>query len=316
MGAQTEAASMGPRWHDRGNHHFSRPDSPRHGGLQWGRGGTTAETGAAARSEDEMARLQWGRGGTTAETRRAPRPSGSSCSPLQWGRGGTTAETTLAIPIVASDYGASMGPRWHDRGNRVSAETRDPPLALQWGRGGTTAETLRLRGLPRLPLLASMGPRWHDRGSRSHSGSETRPRCRFNGAAVARPRKPPVVAPSRWPEERLQWGRGGTTAETCPHRSSQAGPSPSLQWGRGGTTAETHEQRVRSDECLLASMGPRWHDRGNRVAWTLDGKVGSELQWGRGGTTAETAGSEVQRSDYIPASMGPRWHDRGNRYAT
>ena len=60
-----------------------------------------------------------------------------------------------------------------------------------------------------------------------------------------------------------------------------------LQWGRVLMNAETHSAGRQVDEAVLASMGPRSHERGNQGV--------------RIGATASRL-----------ASMGPRSHERGN----
>ncbi len=113
-------------------------------------------------------------------------------------------------------------------------------------------------------------------------------------------------------KQKLQWGRGGYTAEIGSGEVRSCDRSPGfngaavvtprkfvpfaerrnaryrLQWGRGGYTAEIRMARVleRSTEAL---------------------------QWGRGGYTAEIRRRGIWATEGPLASMGPRWLHRGNR---
>ncbi len=142
-------ASMGPRRISRGNL-SSRAARNAMTALQWGRGGSAAETtprsmvmpvsagfnGAAADQPRKRAlssvcwsshtTLQWGRGGSAAETM-ADWTTNARATFLQWGRGGSAAETPdLPLPPPAPD-------------------------PLQWGRGGSAAETVPCCGPDRSP---------------------------------------------------------------------------------------------------------------------------------------------------------------------
>ena len=63
-----------------------------------------------------------------------------------------------------------------------------------------------------------------------------------------------------------------------------------------------------------ASMGPRSHERGNTTFCKSSGReqITSRLQWGRVLMNAETHQKFNQAADYAMASMGPRSHERGN----
>ena len=87
----TVFASMGPRIFIRGNADCAERVLLIFE-LQWGRGSSSAETGAQARAQWGATGLQWGRGSSSAET-----PHASTCAlpwmTLQWGRGSSSAET-------------------------------------------------------------------------------------------------------------------------------------------------------------------------------------------------------------------------------
>ncbi len=122
-----------------------------------------------------------------------------------------------------------------------------------------------------------MGPRWLHRGNRDDLASM------FVYAA------------------RLQWGRGGYTAEISTPtsvRCTQAG----LQWGRGGYTAEMEGRAC----CDRTRRSLQW-GRGGYTA-EIDNVIVEEreprmLQWGRGGYTAEIRASEPTNS-WIPSFNG------------
>ncbi len=153
--------SMGPRRISRGNSTM-RSASDSCGSLQWGRGGSAAETsrsrmracsrrafnGAAAdqprkrrvwRHVAGAGGLQWGRGGSAAETSVAH--SARVCEILlQWGRGGSAAETIQLSQVV--ETAASFNGAAADQPRKpLAQQASGTGEALQWGRGGSAAET-------------------------------------------------------------------------------------------------------------------------------------------------------------------------------
>jgi len=166
-------------------------------------------------------------------------------------------------------------------------------------------------------------------------------RC-FNGAADLHPRKPlPFEDAAACPyasmgprifirgngsfvgeapvDQRLQWGRGSSSAETHQVPPLCRGTRSVLQWGRGSSSAETRAGGVPAWPDRDASMGPRIFIRGNRCALAgdaarVDASMGprifirgnsarcfvvrknSMLQWGRGSSSAETTASQWTRS--------------------
>ena len=180
---------------------------------------------------------------------------------LQWGRGSLTAETK-------SSMGAAVfQPRLQWGRGSLTAETGPSPEEmeryqwLQWGRGSLTAETCARGSRSARHGPASMGPRFFDRGNERGSG------CWSHGPT-------------------LQWGRGSLTAETLQTEGWRIGYKV-LQWGRGSLTAETRIEADSDSQSGVASMGPRFFDRGNPCQST-----------------------PAVRSSV--ASMGPRFFDRGN----
>ena len=85
-----------------------------------------------------------------------------------------------------------------------------------------------------------------------------------------------------------------------------------LQWGRGFSTAETRCGENFNAMILLASMGPRFFNRGNVRSWSGSRAMTPRLQWGRGFSTAETQLVDVASIHEYAASMGPRFFNRGN----
>ncbi len=156
---------MGPRWLHRGNTVIREQSTITITGLQWGRGGYTAEIKSFA------AALQ-------------------DAFPLQWGRGGYTAEIQLIAVLDRFWREASMGPRWLHRGNprqtlrsALAGTASMGPRWLHRGNRHNRPSTFRDDN-------ASMGPRWLHRGNGPRPAP---PSCaaanRFNGAAVVTPRK-------------------------------------------------------------------------------------------------------------------------------
>src|SRR5438128_50186 len=159
--------------------------------------------------------------------------------------------------------------------------------------------------------MASMGPRSLNRGNRSLILTCGESLKRFNGAAVSQPRKlaPGIGVNGRalasmgprslnrgntlWPsqeakaKELLQWGRGLSTAETCPH-----GPRGTIE-GHRFNGAAVSQPRKPSGRMVRrsgnrASMGPRSLNRGNCAVTCRREANTIALQWGRGLSTAET----------------------------
>ncbi len=174
----------------------------------------------------------------------------------------------LTIRLTCQRFnGAAVFQPRRDTSSRRSSRRA---FSLQWGRGLSTAEG----------------------GQRSPAGHAAR---RFNGAAAFQPRRdrsPPSLprssrpasmgprsfnrgGPGSWTElvntaNRLQWGRGLSTAEGT-KGASDGRAQEQLQWGRGLPTAQGWKQFT-------------------NVA-VLDW-----LQWGRGLSTAEGRGTPVRVS--------------------
>ena len=253
--------------------------------LQWGRGLSTAEMGVYMCHTDLSKQLQWGRGLSTAEMK----VSGSSKTSrivLQWGRGLSTAE----IVAYDDDLKATVALQW---GRGLStAEMSLRPITekatheLQWGRGLSTAE-MRFVWEPKDPQRrASMGPRSFNRGNPEEGWRSGANMGCFNGAAVFQPRKSRKKAEVEAEKQRLQWGRGLSTAEICrvdiPTRLQER-----LQWGRGLSTAEMMDFFCKDGIMAKASMGPRSFNRGNVKYFRRYSRHSNGLQWGRGLSTAE-----------------------------
>ena len=159
-----------------------------------------------------------------------------------------------------------MGPRSHERGNRIVAARlgRGRVVRLQWGRVLTNAETRDVAVCQKAQRPASMGPRSHERGNagistpyastsrlasmgpRSHErgngcsceiGLQAK-RC-FNGAAFSRTRK---RLRRMWRDAHQASFNGAAFSRTRKRAllSSTCAPTDvSLQWGRVLTNAET-----------------------------------------------------------------------------
>src|SRR5581483_10834540 len=182
-----------------------------------------------------------------------------------------------------------MGPRSCERGN---PSEKDAALlgsrALQWGRARASAE-IPPRGVHHeIAAVASMGPRSCERGNdrvrdfdrtsgallqwgRARASAEIVRRIdtghmaerRFNGAALVRARKSDPAQRARIEAVLLQWGRARASAEM-----PNIGP------------------RILS---ILASMGPRSCERGNKFVARPRISTVYPLQWGRARASAEIA---------------------------
>ena len=293
-------ASMGPRSHERGNTFtgLTPGDGPEViEQLQWGRVLTNAETacrclwhdcgparpcfnGAAfsrTRKRDdkrpcfywmaEVDVLQWGRVLTNAETSIS---SSSPDAPLQWGRVLKERKQHCACHWRMLQWGrvltnaeTSLGGSYRGLLNRQEA--------LQWGRVLTNAETPEWRrgvGRPE-SVAASMGPRSHERGN-----NESR-----------------ALVRQSVPDHLLQWGRVLTNAETNPKQLSAA---------RALIEPETPFFVRRRP--FLASMGPRSHERGNRV-----GKPGAcTTPWRRFNGAAFSRTRKPDRRSSRPPELSAR----------
>ena len=126
-----------------------------------------------------------------------------------------------------------MGPRSHERGNKIYGEF----------------------SVPTAP--ASMGPRSHERGNGSGSVTAHSSIGSFNGAAFLMNAETWLATLLGHHSELLQWGRVLMNAET-PRRATGAVPLALLQWGRVLMNAET-----RSFETPV----------GQRVMWLQWGRV-------------------------------------------
>ena len=141
------AASMGPRSHERGKTQSEIWWTWQHARLQWGRVLMNAEKhGGTFLWGRPITTLQWGRVLMNAENLPLARPETArkGTSSLQWGRVLMNAENNLRNAAVSESRLASMGPRSHERGN---AFARKPIIP-----GNFT--------------LLQMGPRSHERGNR------------------------------------------------------------------------------------------------------------------------------------------------------
>ena len=182
-----------------------------------------------------------------------------------------------------------MGPRSFNRGN--AAGRRQVALAdcpLQWGRGLSTAE------IPR------------------PSRRQVRRASSFNGAAVFQPRKSKRRAIGQSRPGGASMGPRSFNRGNLSLHPSHNGCRNRLQWGRGLSTAEIRCAGWRCDGSSGASMGPRSFNRGN-------GNVPRErafsilrLGWGRGLSTAEMEMAAVAFCWCSPKGMGPRSFNRGN----
>ncbi len=244
--------------------------------LQWGRGHSTAEI-ASARGREHR-RAQRFNGAAVIRPRKWP-TSAIGSGPmvaLQWGRGHSTAEI------------GRLARRHADRATGFNGAAVIRPRKCAATSAVVDAAT----------ASASMGPRSFDRGNAAAIGRRWRSSVGFNGAAVIRPRKSSDGAPDRlqrpsasmgprsfdrgnrrtmwlpmaW-HDRLQWGRGHSTAEMRDAADRPAATIGRLQWGRGHSTAEMTRCTSRREPTVsMASMGPRSFDRGNGIATpSLDG---------------------------------------------
>ena len=182
---------------------------------------------------------------------------------------------------------ASMGPRFFNRGKRcATVGGKSAVLQLQWGRGFSTAESTSRRDDSFTIVAASMGPRFFNRGKHRPRfvARSVRFSRSFNGAAVFQPRKGHARRPGQ-PCERLQWGRGFSTAE--------------------------RKIRAVNPMVLHASMGPRFFNRGKAQKGSRCTAAQIELQWGRGFQPRKEAFDSAQVAFTTAASMGPRFFNRG-----
>ena len=206
---------------------------------------------------------------------------------LQWGLGFSTEEgggkKTIATSRNVGFNGASVfQPRKGDfqEGDRVGlaelqwglgfsteeglryVDTVDVHHLLQWGLGFSTEEGFRSVVLAKPVGSASMGPRFFNRGRAATERSRTTSNSRFNGASVFQPRKAAGQDSQDTRQTRLQWGLGFSTEE--------------------GTVANV----LRGEESL-ASMGPRFFNRGRTVGSLTMESCCLTLQWGLGFSTEE-----------------------------
>ncbi len=178
-----------------------------------------------------------------------------------------------------------MGPRFIDRGKGAPSPLVSPDtLLLQWGRGSSTAERSQQTAQgstarksfngaavhrPRKEAAAahrdgrrkaSMGPRFIDRGKAAGLDVFRYGLPSFNGAAVHRPRK----------------------------ASSERSSSPKTARFNGAAVHRPRKELDAEEDQIsrIASMGPRFIDRGKPVSGAVTANAGT-LQWGRGSSTAE-----------------------------
>ena len=107
----------------------------------------------------------------------------------------------------------SMGPRSFNRGNTDSVADLAAERPLQWGRGLSTAEMKSTGSILWLPKMASMGPRSFNRGNikRPLYFGNPDPPASMGPRSFNRGNGNRRLACT--PLQRLQWGRGLSTAE-------------------------------------------------------------------------------------------------------
>ena len=239
---------MGPRLFSRGNPGAGTTGQVTDVRLQWGRGFSAAETRCRAITS------RWSRArfnGAAAFQPRKPQPADQY--PQGAWRGFNGAAAFQPRKLFYSSY--KPRPR-HDCFNGAAAfqpRKRHPSanswhsgtLELQWGRGFSAAET------------RSIAESWSHSFRRFNGAAAFQPRklpsppssCQslrgFNGAAAFQPRKLGATAVHPCLQNRLQWGRGFSAAETN-YRVGVAVQNALLQWGRGFSAAETRRS------------GPHW----------------------------------------------------------
>ena len=205
----------------------------------------------------------------------------ASMGPRSFNRGNGPPSSLMDCERICFNGAAVFQPRKYAMyGPAFIGETR-----LQWGRGLSTAEMIVSSGNKVRPWNASMGPRSFNRGNLPGGVAAS-----LAGLASMGPRS---------------FNRGNQ------QRAIEADPKNRLQWGRGLSTAEIRPLRAGNDATHAASMGPRSFNRGNlHRKQTLDAVEigfngaavfqprkwqgarpsagsGDELQWGHGLSTAE-----------------------------
>ncbi len=276
---------MGPRFHKRGNCASGA-----------GRGVCAVCFNGAALSQTRKWPRPWAscpsgsrfNGAALSQTRKCSAAAAalSYLGRLQWGRAFTNAEIIPCPKGPNQRVKASMGPRFHKRGNVPEFwQARVRHLASMGPRFHKRGNVVFRIGPSWKLLHASMGPRFHKRGNR---------KCRTGGNG----------------SQALQWGRAFTNAEIEIVR----GHPPTERGFNGAALSRTRKSDDRTTDHLLvflASMGPRFHERGNVIrshphAVHVDGFNGAALsrtrkwfalspgevgrrllQWGRAFTNAE-----------------------------
>ena len=202
---------------------------------------------------------------------------------------------------------------------------------LQWGRGCSSAETIRkleAQQIPtgfngaadvhprklmlhcghRVPVGASMGPRMFIRGNSVRAGRPCRLQRLQWGRGCSSAETLPSVNPTSF-LMRLQWGRGCSSAETISLETARAEVLV-LQWGRGCSSAETpwSAQPVSNAQCFngAADVHPRKHPDRRRIHPLRAASMGPRMfiRGNGDGSCWETGCAH--------ASMGPRMFIRGN----
>ena len=161
--------------------------------------------------------------------------------------------------------------------------------------------------------------------------------ARFNGAALIRARKLPIL---RWTWQEslaLQWGRAHSSAEMSEvggtdtvMNAASMGPRSfergncwklgatmiarfQLQWGRAHSSAEMSARRRRFIARTKWLQWGRAHSSAEMNSITaVPGRFDSRLQWGRAHSSAEMGGRVPLPAELHAASMGPRSFERGN----
>jgi len=174
--------------------------------------------------------------------------------PRPFGRGDHRS-TGFCVSLAGFNGAAAFRPRRRERRFVVKRNWQ-----LQWGRGLSAAETATdspERGPPTNCFngAAAFRPR-----RQSTSGSDARKQPGFNGAAAFRPRRRDRCGATAQ-DDKLQWGRGLSAAETrwcwpiVAGSNASMGPRP---FGRGDVANGVSKSVV-----AVASMGPRPFGRGD-----------------------------------------------------
>ena len=160
---------------------------------------------------------------------------------LQWGRTFSSAESRLHHWNYPRRLVASMGPHFFKCGKE----------AKEWM-------------LESIKQMASMGPHFFKCGKSKPKASGPRRVRRFNGAALFQVRKVDLLIAQLGDNEKLQWGRTFSSAES-PHGILARLQPSKLQWGRTFSSAERSSCRKENVRDCGASMGPHFFKCGKPV---------------------------------------------------